>query len=192
MKDQKKFRQKFLQRLPTVYEAAEDSELLLEAAMEEIRKEDVVVEIGAGSGFVSEKLKGKCRFLLATDINPHAAKKKKKKGLEVVVADLFRGIKGKFTLILFNPPYLELEEEEKIGDWLEKAIDGGKGGVEVSVEFLKQAKERLEKSGRIILISTSHNFERLKEEIKRLGYKFEVVKKRKLFFEELYALKIHI
>ncbi len=192
MKDQKKFRQKFLQRLPTVYEAAEDSELLLEAAMEEIRKEDVVIEIGAGSGFVSEKLKGKCRFLLATDINPHAAKICKEKGLEVVVADLFRGIKGKFTLILFNPPYLELEEEEKIGDWLEKAIDGGKGGVEVSVEFLKQAKERLEKGGRIILISTSHNFERLKEEIKRLGYKFEVVKKRKLFFEELYALKIQI
>ena len=60
------------------------------------------------------------------------------------------------------------------------------------MEFLKQAKERLEKSGRIILISTSHNFERLKEEIKRLGYKFEVVRKRKLFFEELYALKIQI
>ncbi|ADC64453.1 methylase [Ferroglobus placidus DSM 10642] len=192
MKDRKKFRQKFLRRLPTVYEVAEDSELLLEAAMEEVKEEDVVIEIGAGSGFVSEKLKGKCKFLLATDINPHAAKMCKEKGLEVVIADLFRGIKGKFTLILFNPPYLELEEEEKVGDWLEKAIDGGRGGIEVSVEFLKQAKEKLKENGRIILISSSHNFERLKEEIEKLGYKFEVVKKRKLFFEELYALKIQI
>ncbi|WP_244403221.1 HemK2/MTQ2 family protein methyltransferase [Ferroglobus placidus] len=178
--------------MPTVYEVAEDSELLLEAAMEEVKEEDVVIEIGAGSGFVSEKLKGKCKFLLATDINPHAAKMCKEKGLEVVIADLFRGIKGKFTLILFNPPYLELEEEEKVGDWLEKAIDGGRGGIEVSVEFLKQAKEKLKENGRIILISSSHNFERLKEEIEKLGYKFEVVKKRKLFFEELYALKIQI
>lgn len=40
-----------------VYEPSEDSELLLEAALDEIGGEDEVIEIGVGSGFVSEKLK---------------------------------------------------------------------------------------------------------------------------------------
>ncbi len=173
-----------------MYEPAEDSELLLEAALDEIKPEDVVVEIGAGSGFVSEKIKDMCRFLLATDINPFAVRVCKEKGLEVVRADLFRGIRGTFTLILFNPPYLELEESEKVGDWLEKAVDGGKGGIEVTIEFLRQAKDHLSENGRIILIATSLNYEKLKKEIEKLGYRFEIVKKRKLFFEELYALKL--
>ena len=175
-----------------MYEAAEDSELLLEAALEEVEKDDVVVEIGAGSGFVSERLVGMCKFLLATDVNPHAARMCKEKGLDVVIADLFAGIRGKFTLILFNPPYLELSKEERLGDWLEKAINGGKDGIEVSVRFLEQAKERLSEKGRIILIASSLNFEKLRKKIEELGYSYEILKRKKLFFEELYALKLYI
>ena len=192
MRDLKKSHRRFLQRLPTVYEAAEDSELLLEAALEEVNEDDVVIEIGAGSGFVAEKLVDKCKFLVVTDINPYAARACREKRLEVVIADLFRGIKGKFSLILFNPPYLELEEEEKLGDWIEKAIDGGKHGIEVSVEFLRQARDRLSENGRVILIATSLNFEKLEGKIKELGYSYEILKRRKLFFEELYALKLYI
>ncbi|HIP25445.1 MAG TPA: methyltransferase domain-containing protein [Archaeoglobus profundus] len=173
-----------------VYPPQEDSELLLETALMEIKKDDEVLEVGVGSGYVSEKLKDKCKFLLATDISPYAVKEAKKKGLNVVRTDLVKGIRKKFTLILFNPPYLELDENEKTGDWIEKAIDGGKHGIEVMVRFLDEAKEVLADNGRIILIVSSINIPRIFEEIKKRDFKFNIIKKRKLFFEELYALKL--
>ena len=173
-----------------VYPPQEDSELLLETALMEIKKDDEVLEVGVGSGYVSEKLKDKCKFLLTTDISPYAVKEAKRKGLNVIRTDLVKGIRKKFTLILFNPPYLELDENEKTGDWIEKAIDGGKHGIEVMVRFLDEVKELLADNGRIILIVSSINIPYIFEEIKKRGFKFNVVNKRKLFFEELYALKL--
>ena len=119
-----------------IYEPSEDSELLLEVALNEVCEKDEVIEIGVGSGFVSEKLICRCKFLVATDISPHAVKEAKKKGIEVVRTDLAKGVRKKFSLVLFNPPYLELEEELKTGDWIDKAIDGGKEGMKLYVDFL--------------------------------------------------------
>jgi len=173
-----------------IYEPAEDSELLLEAALEEIKEDDEVVEIGVGSGFVSEKLIDKCHFLLATDISPYAVKEAKKKGIEVIRTDLAKGIKKKFSLVLFNPPYLELEEELKFDDWLDKAINGGKNGVEVICRFLDSLAEILSKDGRAILIVSSINIPHIFDEIEKRGYRYSVIKRKKLFFEELFALKV--
>lgn len=173
-----------------VYPPSEDSELLLEVAMKEVKKDDDVIEIGVGSGFVAKRIKDKCRFLVATDINPYAVKMAKRKGVEVVRTDIAKGIKKRFTLILFNPPYLELNDSEKKGDWLEKSIDGGKKGIEVMCRFLDDAKDLLAKDGRIILIVSSLNIPHIFEEIEKRGFVWEVVGERKLFFERIYALKL--
>jgi release factor glutamine methyltransferase len=175
-----------------VYPPQEDSELLLETALKEIKEDDEVLEVGVGSGYVSEKLKDRCRFLLTTDISPYAVREAKNKGLNVIRTDLVKGIKKKFTLILFNPPYLELSEEEKLGDWIEKAIDGGKHGVEVIVRFLDEVREVLAENGRIILIVSSFNTPHVFKEIEKRGFKYEVIGIRRLFFEELYALKLTV
>ncbi len=172
-----------------VYPPSEDSELLLEVAMREISLDDEVLEVGVGSGFVSERIKGLCKFLVATDISPHAVKESKSKGIDTVRTDLCRGIKKKFTLVLFNPPYLELSEEEKKGGWLEKAVNGGKNGVEVMVRFLDEVKDVLAESGRILLVVSSLN-KSIFEEIRRMGYTYSIAGRRKLFFEELYVLRI--
>jgi len=58
------------------------------------------------------------------------------------------------------------------------------------VRFLDEVKEVLADNGRIILIVSSINIPYIFEEIKKRGFKFNVVNKRKLFFEELYALKL--
>ncbi|ADB57147.1 methylase [Archaeoglobus profundus DSM 5631] len=176
--------------LDTVYPPAEDSELLLEVALREVREDDEVLEVGVGSGFVAEKIKEKCQFLLATDINPFACKMAREKGIDVVRTDLVKGIRKKFTLILFNPPYLELDEIERKGDWLEKAIDGGKGGIEVICRFLDLVRDVLDERGRIILIVSSFNVPHVFEKIEKRGFRWKIVAKRYLFFEELYALKI--
>ena len=173
-----------------VYPVAEDTELLLEAALEEVEEEDIVLEVGTGSGFVAKEVSKRCRRVIASDINPYAARKAKEEGLEAVVADLLEAFKRKFSLILFNPPYLELEEFEKKGDWLEKAIDGGKKGMEIIERFLGQLDGAMVEKGRAILVHSSHNIPEVYEAVVREGFAYEILKKKKLFFEELYAIKI--
>ncbi len=175
-----------------IYPPSEDSELLLEVALKEVKPKDEVLEVGVGSGFVSERIKNRCRFLLATDINPFAVKIVKEKGIDVIRTDLFEGIRKKFSLILFNPPYLELEEEEKRGDWIEKAIDGGKKGIEVICRFLDKVREVLSDNGRIILIVSSFNTPWVFREIEKRKFNWEIVEEKKLFFEKLYAIRLTV
>ncbi len=173
-----------------IYEPAEDSELLLEAALKEVCPEDEVIEIGAGSGFVAEKIANRCRWIVVTDISPHAVEVLRRKGLDVVRTDIARGIRKKFSLVLFNPPYLELEEELKRGDWLDVAVDGGKGGLEVISKFLDSLNEVMSDGGRAILIISSYNEPAIYELIEKRGLKYKIIGERKLFFERLYAVKI--
>lgn len=184
-----------------VYPPSEDSELLLEAALQEAGAEDDVLEVGVGSGFVSSQLVDKCRFLVGTDISPLAVKAARKKGVEVLRTQFAQGLKKKFSLILFNPPYLELEEREKGengekgdkgDDWLRKAIDGGEYGKETTSRFLSEIKDVMTPDGRIILIVSSINFPYLEDEIKDNGFVYQTLLKKRLFFEELYALKLQL
>ncbi len=176
-----------------VYPPSEDSELLAEVALNEVKSDDEVLEVGVGSGFVSSKIKDKCKLLIATDISPFAVAESKRKNIEVIRTDLTKGLKKKFTLILFNPPYLELSECEKTGDWIEKAIDGGKHGIEVIKRFLDEVREVLdEEHGRIILIISSFNIPFVFREIEKRGFMYEILGNKKLFFEEIFALKIYL
>ncbi len=175
-----------------IYEPAEDSELLLEAALGEVRPNDEVIEIGAGSGFVAERLRDKCRWIVVTDISPYAVRILKEKGLDVIRTDIARGIRKKFTLVLFNPPYLELEDEIKRGDWLDVAVDGGKGGLEIVSRFLDSLHEVMEKDGRAILIVSSQNEPQIYKLLEEKNIIYEIIGKKELFFETLYALKLRV
>ncbi|MFO7968278.1 MAG: HemK2/MTQ2 family protein methyltransferase [Archaeoglobaceae archaeon] len=185
-----------------IYPPSEDSELLLEAALQEVRMEDDVLEVGIGSGFVSSQLLDICRSLVGTDISPLAVKAAKKKGVEVLRTQFARGIGKSFSLILFNPPYLELDEREKVEksdkgekgvseDWMRKAIDGGKNGTETISRFLSEIKDVLAPEGRIILIVSSINFPYIEQEIKNHEFSYQTLLKKRVFFEELYALKLY-
>lgn len=105
--------------LDEIYQPAEDTLLLLKSALEEARPEDSAIEIGCGRSLISREIAPLVKSILSTDINPHAVRLAKEFGLEVVRADLFRGIAAEFDLVIFNPPYLqsidrELVEEERI------------------------------------------------------------------------------
>ncbi len=173
-----------------VYPPSEDSELLLEVAMKEVRKDDVVLEVGTGSGFVAERIAGLCRMLVATDISPLAVREAKLRGIDVIRTDLFRGLKRVFTLVLFNPPYLELDDVEKTGNWMDLALDGGKGGIEVALRFVKELKNVMLPEGRAIVILSSLSSIQEFLEFCSSMYSVELVGRRKLFFEELYAFRL--
>jgi release factor glutamine methyltransferase len=170
-----------------IYSPAEDSYLLQEVLEKEIPKfvpTIKVLEVGAGSGNNLEKLKSLgVKNISSCDINPKAVKKCKSLGFSCIESNLFEKIKGKFDLIIFNPPYLpEDKREEKIS---RIATTGGKKGSEIINKFLKQAKKYLNKNGKIFLISSS-----LTKGINWNCCKKKLISRKKIFFEELRVWEI--
>jgi release factor glutamine methyltransferase len=176
----------------TVYPVREDTLLLIEAAAEEIRTSDRVLEVGVGSGYIAAHLQGRITYLLATDINPHAAEMAKEGGIEVVRTDLMTGICGDFDLILFNPPYLPTRPEERIEDWLEYALDGGPSGREVIARFAEQAVSILAPQGRFLLLISSLTGQKEVEHIfERQGMTGQIVKESEIEGEILFVYRFY-
>jgi len=143
-----------------VYEPAEDSYLLIDAARRVIDRSDRmlrILEIGTGSGIVSSVLMHQIpkHLYVATDISPHAVTCAKTNGVPVIRADMFTGLAGRFDLILFNPPYLPTAPDERVDGWLDYAWNGGDDGRMIIDRFLKQAPAFLADGGGILLVVSS-------------------------------------
>jgi release factor glutamine methyltransferase len=138
-----------------VYSPAEDTYLLLKAAREEIRPGDRVLEVGTGKGGIANALGPAASLCIATDINPHAAACALAQGVDVVLTDLCAGLRGPFDLVIFNPPYLPTQPEERLEDWLEYALDGGPDGRNVIGRFASDVRRVLAPTGRVLLLISS-------------------------------------
>lgn len=180
--------------LDKVYEPAEDTHLLLRAAQEEVRPDDVVLEMGAGRGLISKSLVPLARRVIATDINPGAVRLLRLEGIETIRADLFTGIGSRFDLVLFNPPYLPTGEEEVLDGWLNRAFDGGDTGRDTINRFLEALGVHLEtEDGRaLLLVSSLSDPSEVAEKARRVGLEVEVAAAEKYFFEELLVLRLSL
>lgn len=173
-----------------VYSPAEDSDLLLRAALREVRPTDRVLEVGTGSGYVAAGLLARAAAVVATDINPHAARYARGRGVAAVRTDLFAGLSGPFDLVIFNPPYLPTAPEERIDDWLEYALDGGPTGRTTIERFVADAGRVLSLYGRILLlVSSLTGLDEVRELFARAGFVSFVVDEERLEGETLYVLR---
>jgi release factor glutamine methyltransferase len=174
-----------------VYQPAEDTYLLLKAAIAEARDSDRVLEVGCGSGLISRNLAPRVREILATDINPFAVSKVREYGIPVIRADLFRGIKAKFDMVIFNPPYLPTSEEEKNAGWINFALDGGESGRETIKRFFLDLGPHLTPGGRaLILLSSLTGITMVEEIAVNLGFEVRQVAVERHFFELLCVFKL--
>lgn len=174
-----------------IYHPAEDS-YLLERQVKKYAKNKSVLDLGSGSGILAEaSIKAKAKSVLASDINPESINVLKKKKIPAIRSNLFSKIKGKFDLIVFNPPYLpqdSLEDKES-----STITSGGKRGDELILKFLKQAKSHLNNNGIILLLVSSLTpLDKIKILLKERNLHYRVIAEQKLFFEKLQVWEIKL
>ena len=178
----------------SIYYPAEDS-LLLAKAVEKLKlKNKTVLEIGCGCGFLSILCAKKGAAVTSVDINPEAVKVTKenananKTTLNAVESDLFSKVSGTFDLIIFNAPYLPVEEGET-----DITYAGGATGREVIEKFVKNVKNHLKPGGGVLLLISSLTGE--KEVIDlfiKHGMRVKAVAREKIEWEELIVLGVRI
>jgi len=174
-----------------MYKPSEDSYLLASCLKECLKNKDKnikILDMGSGSGILAETCKNLgFNNILTADIDKEAISFLKKKGFEAIKSDLFSNLKkDKFSLIVFNPPYLPQDKYDK-----KKDTTGGKQGYEIIVKFLKNAKEHLNKKGKILLLFSSLSKpEIIKKQAEELDYKTKLLNKKRFFFEELFVYEL--
>ena len=161
-----------------MYEPREDSFLMLEAVKRLNPRGGRALDMGTGSGIIAFELSKRFGEVVACDINKESVEFVRKRArelgienLEVVRSDLFENIRGKFDLIVFNPPYLPCPEEEDP----ELCCGGG----ELIERFIKEAEKFLRPGGRILLLVST---------LTPVKVRGKILTRKKLPFEELKVL----
>ncbi|MBU4189759.1 MAG: methyltransferase [Candidatus Thermoplasmatota archaeon] len=180
-----------IKNCPKVYKPSDDTFLMLKNI--KIRNGENVLDMGTGSGIIGIHSAKLGANVTCADINPYAVELAEENAglnnvdIKVVESDLFERIKGKFDVIVFNPPYLPTSNDERIDDEINFAWDGGKEGSQVIVGFLRNFKRYLKKDGRCYLLVSSLNKKALKR-IEELDGK--LIGEKKLFFESLRVFQL--
>jgi len=174
---------------PSVYEPSEDSFLLAENVS--LPRGATALDLGCGSGIqgINAALLGASKVVF-TDLDRNALGNAEENtkllpagtSFEFRQGNLFKclGKKEGFGAIIFNPPYVE-SKGKRFRD-----LDGGREGREVLDRFLKGFAKHLKKGGKCFFLQTSLNGEKKTAQILgEQGLSFEVLARKRLFFEEL-------
>jgi release factor glutamine methyltransferase len=144
--------------------------------------------MGCGSGFLGILLAKSGFTVLAVYLNPEAVDiTNKNKAINfvdfaVVLSDLFENVKDVFDLIVFNPPYLPNDAPVDL-QW--------SGGIELIRKFLLDARNHLAKDGKILfLISTLTSEKETIDAIEKNGYKYKILARKKVPWEELVVFEL--
>jgi len=127
-------------------------------------KDKNILDIGCGSGILSVISAAKGANVTAVDINERAVANTEKNAkthklkIKAKKSDLFSNVRGKFDIILFNPPYIPEDENDKYLTNAQKlALTSGSTGADLIKRFLKDFEKYLTPNGKVLMIISSDN-----------------------------------
>ena len=175
-----------------MYKPAEDTFL-----MEDVLKDyhgNFALEIGIGSGYLTQRLCSNYAFVIGTDLNFESIVYAKNNTLLansnklLICTDLGSPLNFKFDLIVSNPPYLPTDTEWESED---NTVYGGKEGIELTFRIINSALSLLHDNGKILLLRSSlSNLEQMDNFIDKLFFKKRVLLRKNLFFEFLEIIEL--
>lgn len=174
---------------PDVYPPSEDSILLIRSF--DVVPGEKVLELGCGSGVVSLHCAKAGAVVTAGDINPSAVvlternAEKNNLDIEVLLTDVYGSVEGRFDTVVFNLPYLPVDDDLPLAE----AWSGGEDGLGPLPEILEGIPVHGNEGWRVIVVVSS-----LMDEEKLDGllspYVVTVLGELPLFFEKLRVLQI--
>ena len=167
-----------------IYTPREDSYLLKEI-LKKYAKNKSVLDMGAGSGILSlAALEAGAKSVVAVDINKKAVQHIAAQKINAIESNLFSRVKGKFSIIVCNPPYLPEDSQEDLSS--RKITTGGKRGDEFILRFLAHAKKHVNSRGEILLLLSSLTpRKRIHALLTKHKMQKRVIGRKKLFMEQL-------
>ena len=176
-----------------IYQPAEDSALLAEAAIEDMAAPDRVLEVGTGSGWVAEQVADETDArVVGSDLNPHACRQARDRGVAAVRADLVAPFAAdSVDAVLFNPPYLPTDPDNEWGDWMEHALSGGEDGRRLIRPFLADVGRVLTADGAVyLLVSSLTGYEVVVDLAQEAGFTTAELRQDSYPFEVLSVLRL--
>jgi release factor glutamine methyltransferase len=159
-----------------------------------VQPDDLVLDMGTGSGIQAITAGQTASRVIAVDINPEAVRFAKRNvianGLEnrisIIQSDLFSSLNSehRFDVILFTPPYLKGIIKTSFDHAL---FDPNK---ELAYRFFRDAKDYIKPNGYVqMLYSSVAGPERILEIPEQFGWKHSLMAKEKTFTEEFLIYK---
>lgn len=143
-----------------------ETEVLADYAVKSLEEGDKVLDLCTGSGCIAVSIAKKCAdkrvSVTAADISEAAillAKENAKLNsvnIDFVQSDLFTSVRGRFNLIVCNPPYIRSGDipnlQKEVRAFEPKiALDGGDDGLEFYRRIAKSVRSYLAKDGVLLL-----------------------------------------
>lgn len=143
-----------------------ETELLADYAVKSIEDGDKVLDLCTGSGCIAVSVAKKCAqkrvSVTAADLSDAAImlaeENAKANGVSVdfVQSDMFRNVRGRFNVIICNPPYIKSEEipllQKEVREYEPKiALDGGADGLDFYRQIAKSVRSYLARDGILLL-----------------------------------------
>jgi release factor-specific protein-(glutamine-N5) methyltransferase len=143
-----------------------ETEVLAEAAVNSVEKGDKVLDMCTGSGCIAIAVAKHCLdkniSVTAVDVSDAALMlaadnaRENGVGINFVQSDLFSKVRGRYNLIICNPPYVSSGEIPKLQKEVKEfepkiALDGGNDGLDFYRRLAKEVKSYITKGGMLLL-----------------------------------------
>lgn len=161
-----------------------ETEILVDLIINDNSNNKKILDIGTGSGAISLALSKNLKDskIIGVDISKKAIDLANENKIKLNInnvkfkeSDIFSNIDEKFDIIVSNPPYINKEDFEKLDNKLyyepQNALYGGEDGLYFYKKIIKNAKNFLNKNGKIYLEIGYNQKDSISDLLEEYGYK---------------------